>query len=100
MDTNKYRAQHRYTQGKGALSDEALAEVLGKFNNPAVRVCIGINNDGNPCNKKFKSAGAFNRKCKSCKQREDMSRGNDRCCNPVMHRDPTLRTRRFAEYTY
>ena len=99
MDTNQYRAQYRYTQGKGALSDEALAEVLVRYNNPAIRVCIGINN-GNPCNKKFKSAGAFNRKCKSCKQREDMSIANDRCRNPVMHRDPTLKTRRFAEFTY
>lgn len=91
MDT-KYRAQYRYTQGHGSLSDEDREAMLRRYNRPGERKCI-------MCEKKFWSEGAHNRKCPKCKQKEAMSRDNDITRNPIMHRDPQLKTRRFAEYT-
>lgn len=93
MDTNKYRAQYRYTQGEGTLSDEELSQMLLKYNKPDERICIR-------CDKKFWSEGVHRRICKKCKQKEAMSRESDITRDPVIHRDPQLKTRRFAEYTY
>lgn len=93
MDTNKYWAQYRYTQGTGSLSDEDRDAMLRRYNRPGTRICI-------KCDSKFDSEGSHNRICQKCKSREAMSRENDITRNPVMHRDPTLKTRRFAEYTY
>lgn len=95
MDTNKYRAQYRYTQGEGALTDEEREKMIARYNKPDLRNCIGLE-----CNKKFKSEGAHNRKCPKCKQKEDISRDRDITRNPILHRDPTLKTRRFAEFSY
>ena len=52
------------------------------------------------CDSTFHSEGSHNRICQKCKSREAMSRENDITRNPVMHRDPQLKTRRFAEFTY
>lgn len=93
MDTNKYRAQYRYTQGEGALTDEERDKLLARYNKTGKRICI-------KCDNKFDSEGAHNRICGKCKARESLSREQDITRNPVLHRDPTLKTRRFAEFTY